>query len=1609
MLNLNALFKSDIDSKTLNLVPLVRITKGETLYVSTNSIEFDGNYYNPVLLNIPSLKESVNFESRKYTISSVDLQLSNFPFEGDRLSDGDDLINAEVEIRWKSQSCEVWGDCLKVFIGKVRNIKTSSDNLTLSVEDVSQENLHRDLPVSMTDDSDQYADKDKNKPIPMVYGHVDASPCIKILTPDAESDDEFLVNRIIASDTPNLQFLETIKTLGDGLHIIDRPLLVRNNDSYLKLHKFNVVDLSNPLEGELNWEYYGEDRIDNTNAIGFDLLESVEDGDNDSSKNQGRIFIERKVSELKIKISDYWDSAQEKLSGTMDGNDEILDDDLDLSKFNDGNPNNFVKIGGTVKVSNELGGQNLGSMGWFELVLEYTNFEDVTFTDDDLLVFIGKILSEASSEHHPVYGIVDNWGGSRYYTWNAQDTNGTIPSPHPSEIEGGGAASENFFSGDSDHDSHYNPPSHNNDTGDGNFYGDALQLIHANANTPKILIGHSHLAWGGDTEIIEKSIRLFDATFYAEGILGDLISKDFYANVKGRWDETGAYTDYGLAFPTRRSGRTEETRMVNPMDSDTLIDELLLKNDNSTAVSLEAGHPDLEFPHPDSNIDGYEGDSTDAIAINFMLSRDPFIVKFRDSFCTFDDFISLHYVLGTSKMSGGLYRGIAIGELGEEGEQGKFWNKPSGTPSHMSANWDGDYYLYYITDNRRMYHIRAWTGDPNMYGGTNDQLFFQGDFEVVGNPSGIINAVGLSAGSISEAYQEEQWYVYDNLRITATSFSDNDDQDDAYIIGCADPDADNYGYDSDGNELEGDPQDWLNDQQVCVYENSPTLNFKAWISNVSHTHYFRLTVESDSANFYSTEGLEEFTLGGEVAPNENNETMIIIDFEGTHSAYGDDDNTSDEGESLVEFGSWDSNISFQAQDSVNMIFVNDTSIRAGCVIMLTDSENIGDNPRYGLLIRADEQYNTVSTITINVNVTDNSPGLNQTSGIINIAIDAHDPPPVLGCTDASACNYNADATEDDGSCTYPQEGYDCDGNPTNYGCQNSNATNYDPDANIGSDEDYCIFADTDGDGVPDYQEIPGCTDDTALNYNQYATDDDGSCVYAPDVELGEDADIEEFPLDQDVLIKNPADIIHHLVKEEIGVSREVNTIEAKAARDYHKFRFFNEGVDSPAAGGWNFGFTIDKKINSKKLIEEISKSTKLFPKFRNDGQFGFSFIKDLYSLAHIESQVGGSQDIKELIKNEDIISYKFSKTPLEQVCTRVKVLYKKDYADGDLKKDTDWLLVNDLFPDYQDVHRNYYGLDIEDYNNEDNTYKGGQELVFESEYIRHEETAKALRHFLLGWYKEQHNIVELKLPLSYIGLEIGDTITFNEMIEGIKLNGEDYSRNYVLHNRGTKPGEPALPWYVERNGQVIYPIWFITETRKNIDSVQIKAIQLHDWTASRPPVMGASGDTRVSGADFIIENIETHTYGGRGVLSNNIGKLGKTNFTLVPQNENSNASWDFVGNDLDYTINADEDGTAKVVFNSASGNYPYNVYVTMTVTTENGEQESSTKNIKLYRLGDINKDGNVGMKDIDLLNEILLGSNKFTKDTMFLADINEDGIVGASDLIDLRGELDVQV
>jgi hypothetical protein len=83
------------------------------------------------------------------------------------------------------------------------------------------------------------------------------------------------------------------------------------------------------------------------------------------------------------------------------------------------------------------------------------------------------------------------------------------------------------------------------------------------------------------------------------------------------------------------------------------------------------------------------------------------------------------------------------------------------------------------------------------------------------------------------------------------------------------------------------------------------------------------------------------------------------------------------------------------------------------------------------------------------------------------------PDDVFGCTDPTANNYNADATVDDGSCTYDV-----------FGCTDPTANNYNPDANV--DDGSCTYG--------------SCTN-LLLTASQTYCEQDGNGVLSPGVEF----------------------------------------------------------------------------------------------------------------------------------------------------------------------------------------------------------------------------------------------------------------------------------------------------------------------------------------------------------------------------------------------------------------------------------------------------------------------------------------------------------------------------
>ena len=228
----NPAFVSDIQGRDTALVPVICIGNltqmdddgdvttfiANAFFISTNSGSFSVTRYTgthtenylPLLLNIPSLKESIDIEKRNYKISSVsNIEISNLPYDGKRFSElitnspaptdnggsTDGLINTECRIYWVSPSTNLihpqdigynstltdsYNHAFQIYNGIIRRYTHDDEKVRLVVEDRSQASLHRDLPLPEnwlgTDES--IPSKYRNKPIPMVYGEVERSPLL---------------------------------------------------------------------------------------------------------------------------------------------------------------------------------------------------------------------------------------------------------------------------------------------------------------------------------------------------------------------------------------------------------------------------------------------------------------------------------------------------------------------------------------------------------------------------------------------------------------------------------------------------------------------------------------------------------------------------------------------------------------------------------------------------------------------------------------------------------------------------------------------------------------------------------------------------------------------------------------------------------------------------------------------------------------------------------------------------------------------------------------------------------------------------------------------------------------------------------------------------------------------------------------------------------------------------------------------------------------------------------------------------------------------------------------------------------------------------------------
>jgi hypothetical protein len=262
----------------------------------------------------------------------------------------------------------------------------------------------------------------------------------------------------------------------------------------------------------------------------------------------------------------------------------------------------------------------------------------------------------------------------------------------------------------------------------------------------------------------------------------------------------------------------------------------------------------------------------------------------------------------------------------------------------------------------------------------------------------------------------------------------------------------------------------------------------------------------------------------------------------------------------------------------------------------------------------------------------------------------------------------------------------------------------------------------------------------------------------------------------DEYLQNPIHIMRHILKEECGVV-DFDEDEYDVAVDAHT--------------DYKFAFSVKDKIDSKKLLEDISKNTQSYPRLKNNGKFGFVTLKRLYEQEDYESAL--------LIDNNDIVKYDFKLTDVNKLISSIDVDYDYDFgSNGYLKKYTN-------APDMTEEALKFYGIeDVSD-----------NKVTIELKHTNDLGTA-----FLIGNRKfynnsAQHLIINMQLPLQYSEVEVGTVIKFekDKLIDDMKAYGMDYT-NPIKHGRSYR-----------------YPLFLITEVQRGLDSISISCYQLHKMLA----------------------------------------------------------------------------------------------------------------------------------------------------------------------------------
>tara|TARA_Y100001938_G_scaffold84080_1_gene115547 strand:- start:1080 stop:5732 length:4653 start_codon:yes stop_codon:yes gene_type:complete len=1417
MISLPSVFEKDIQSNTISITPLIIVD--DSIYISSNKGIFKNKqninvFYEDRNLQLSNISESVDVIEKRFKINNVNFKLNNFPVNGVRFSDfvsDTNLINKFVDIYYKTQSAQNIEDCILVYRGTIRRFVHDSKSCKISLEDITEDKLSQKIPYATNLSHDTYRLKDKNKPIPMCYGHVDRAPAILYFDTQTELsgkdylkasvDDVFNTNRDISLDgfhADMFDYLLTQDQESENTYANIHPLFIYKDDYYRVLQNVDTSKIENLMEDGWDWAEYEQYKVYSDNIT----IEKKYNGSfplNPPSNNEFQCIKVRYPKEIKMipNPSEY--------SG--DDTSEVDTNLLSVRFEQTGIKNPFFAIDNPIK---ELQSKYIVTSNHEATFASIPNFDDTMISMAEDLIYVDNFRphnyeSTATGVTNADNSYTNHEGFLYNYQWEVRSWLWRYAHHYNTD--------------------HYNPtisfirmPNIKNVATDlaikleREFIVSVYEHYFPDKTSAEIEAGVNEVtSAGGYHDPSDIDINWWFHSSYHRHNTCYNISSGLAANWREQNELTHslahdlmyANSRFDLSFPDGYGGYNEDTFLLNigaqlsnlPSGND-------YKNYNSfrsyaylceqdapeygkpengfikhpTEVMQFTGHNTYQwiyFPDSWSNslyynqgvVEGYNSNGM-VYRPNPLFNNTSFIGRQYGGWNS--GFGYSHIIVGTESLCLN-YENMTTGYVFEENSDANFtsniyYNGKARyfnffSPQALRLENSSHDFLYDNIDEFPIYSPVECTHKDHTFGYTLGLKY-----RAVWNGCDLSSSTGVGLG------QSGNTGLY------------HDSGDQGAFAGWNDNE---HSMSGSNNERNSGWHLWIREDIVGMggSELTPTIigesniNFNPKLIIPKNTILACQYRSANLANSGFTHGAHKFGLGEVTSQSPDFATLI-------------------EGEAGVE-GSTEQRVGvvmpFADLDITDNIKCDTFFFGKINVEFNTDTSNILST-RFKLQVgAADFSLAENSEGNLDWGVWDDS--LNDiisknTFGISNVMFSTL---PIDSNPDNS---FNGNTFINDSLDERIAQFHD----PSNY---NSLVLQYKMENLIDVNNPLQFKSNIFSAGIIHYLQFEGVLDADIYmdavgrvnNNDDYIIDDNNTFLskYTNEIIL---TDSTGGYSNNPFLIERPCDIIYHVLEKELGL------IDMMDLDGIEKARTANTSMSNIAA------FSLNKQMKAKDFIQKLCTNSNILPLFKGTSKFSFASLSGEISEVDME------------INSSDVIKYSFTRTPVEKIHTMVNVKYKKDYAEDEMLLQTGYVDGYDFFgngDNFQRKQRGYTGFSY-DYLGLDRTEKV---FEFEADYIRDEEAAKQLRDYIFLWNCNQHNIFTLDLPIKYMNLEVGDIVSFTSLIENLKAYGEDYTTT------------------VSRNEQTILPYFVVTSTNKKSKNISIKVMQLHKIEGNFEPHQGS--------------------------------------------------------------------------------------------------------------------------------------------------------------------------